>query len=135
MSMIDLLVYLVAGDWCMASINDAVSIEQVVNGSTSSYFTQYDFSFTLSPAEAGLSTIVGIFVVAAMIGLNILGSGLSDESVETMIGIVVYAGIWATLSIISGVMILSIPIFGVVIYFVMTLVYTFGVIQKVTGDS
>ncbi len=111
----------------------------IVNGSTTTFVVEgLDVVFqidTTSLITAGIALIVSIIVVAGITGIQVLGSGLNPESAKIIIVITGYIGIWSALSIIAFNLITSIQIFGSIIYITLTLAYSIGVIQKLSGGG
>jgi hypothetical protein len=84
----------------------------------------------------GAITIIVIFItLGAIIGIQVLGSGLSDTSVRTITLAIVYIGVWTSLTFLAGNLIFSIEEFGTIIYVSLTLVYAVGCIQKIAGGG
>jgi hypothetical protein len=46
-----------------------------------------------------------------------------------------YLGTWGLFSLLSYDLILGIPIFGMIIWFILTFIYALGVIKKYTGGE
>ena len=90
--------------------------------------------FNLEPFTTGLAVIIVIAVACAIIGLRFLGSGLSEQSVRLLSVSICYTGIWAFLSLLAYPLIRTIEIFGVVLYILLTLLFTLGVIGKMIGE-
>lgn len=89
---------------------------------------------TSSLITSGIAIIITIIVVATITGIQVLGSGLSPASVRIFILLTGFVGIWTSLSILAFSLIVSIEIFGGIIYIIITVAYTIGVIQKITGS-
>jgi len=82
----------------------------------------------------GAIVMIAIIAVAVMIlGLRVLASGLSDSSVRIMCVALSYVGIWFFLSVLAMPLMVSIEIFGFIIYISLTLLFTIGVIEKMSG--
>ena len=111
----------------------------LVNGTITTFIVesqdvlfQIDVSILIS---AGIALITAVIVVALITGIQFLGSGLNPESAKIIIIITSYIGIWSTLSIIAFDLIISIEVFGGIIYISLTLGYAIGVIQRMSGGS
>lgn len=77
--------------------------------------------------------LVGIIIGAialGLIGLNVLGSGLDTFSVKIIWNGITFYGLWAIFSVMSYNSIVSIPVFGVIFWFLMTFIYSLGVFGK-----
>lgn len=87
-----------------------------------------DFTMTI-----GLVAIIAGAIALGLIGMNVLGSGLSAFSVKIIWNGIVYYGLWAIFSVLGFNAINSLPLFGLLFWFILTLCYTFGVFSKM-GD-
>lgn len=87
----------------------------------------------IDPITGAIGIIVIIATATALLGIKVLGSGLSDESVRVLITTTVYASIWTILSLLAIPLISSIEIFGSLIYIILTIGYVIGVIEKISG--
>jgi hypothetical protein len=90
----------------------------------------YDLSFSLG-TEGIILLIVVCGGIGAIVGVNILGSGLSTMAQAIVYKSVFYFGLWAIFSVLSVDLIFSIPIVGSVIWLVLTLFYCLGVQEQV----
>lgn len=77
--------------------------------------------------------VSSIAVAVVLLGLRVLGSGLSDDSIRILCVALSYIGIWLFLSILAMPLLFSIEIFGVLMYTALTIGYTIGVIEKMSG--
>lgn len=84
-----------------------------------------DFDMTV-----GLIGIVVSAIALGLIGLNFVGSGLSDRSVKIIWNGIVFYGLWTIFSILAFNPIALIPIFGVLLWFILTMVYSLGVFNR-----
>jgi len=90
--------------------------------------------FNLDPLTVGLEIIIVVALACAILGIRILASGLSEQSVRLLSVGLCYTAIWAFLSLLAYPLIRSIDIFGTSLYILLTMVFTIGVIQKMIGD-
>ena len=90
--------------------------------------------FDIDPVTASLALIIVIALAGALIGIRFLGSGLSEISVRLINVGLCYTAIWSFLSLLAYPLIREIDIFGGVIYLFLTVLYTFGVIDKMVGE-
>lgn len=111
----------------------------IINGSSTSIVVDTEnvvFAIdTSSLISAGIALLITIIVIASITGIQVLGSGLSTASVKIFIILTGFVGIWTVLSLLAFNLINSIQIFGSLIYITLTLMYTIGVIQKITGND
>lgn len=108
----------------------------IVNGSTTVMeFGDTDLLFLIDPTVLGIAAFIVIAGIAAVLGITVVGTGLSAESIKVMMSCILYGVIWTLLSIFAMPLILSIEIFGVVIYSILLIAYIVGVIEKITGGD
>jgi len=84
------------------------------------------FQLQLSYSIIG-TTLAAVIIAAAFIGVKVLGSGFSDTSVAMFNLIIVYALTWAILSSVTYAFLWQIPVFGILIYATLSILYAFGV--------
>jgi len=117
-----------------SSVNVLVDNISILNGTTSTYeVPQETVVFIIDPIAGGIAIIIAIGIIAAVLGVTVLGSGLNQASVRIILLIGAYTEIWILLSGLSANLIKSIEVFGVIIYIGLTLGYIIGVVQKITG--
>ena len=107
------------------TLNETETDIEVAGGSLS-----LDFTMT-----AGLVVIIIGAIVLSLIGLQVLGSGLDGFSVKIIWNGIVYYGLWSVFSVLAFNPINSIPIFGLLLWFFLTLFYTFGVFGKMGSEN
>lgn len=119
--------------------NVAIDNSALVNGSLTTYVVEgQDILFQIDTATletAGIALLVTIIAVASITGIQVLGSGLNSESVRVIILATAFTGLWAMLSILAFNLIITIAVFGTIIYIALTLGYSIGVIQRLTGGK
>ena len=94
-----------------------------------------DFTIRIDPVVGLIVIFVVIIAIAAILGIQILASGLSPQSVKFIMNAILYFVIWTLLSTMSFNLIISIAIFGTLIYITLTIAYVIGVIQKLGGGN
>jgi len=87
----------------------------------------------IDPLTGAITIIVILATATALLGIKVLGSGLSDDSVRVLITTTVYVSIWTILSLLAIPLISSIEIFGSLLYVCLTIGYIIGVIEKISG--
>lgn len=92
-----------------------------------------NFTFSIDEFDGMLVIITVIILLASLVGIKVLATGLSDSSVKVVTVATAYGGIWAVLSVLSGAMIKDISVFGALIYITLTIAYVIGIIQKHVG--
>lgn len=136
MLLLTLISIILGGSYIGSSFTATVDESLIVNGSTTTLeVVTSDYSFAITELQGGLLILVVLITVAGLIGIRILGSGLSDASVRTITYVVFYGGLWTLLSLMSYSLIRSIEVFGTLIYIAMTLMYVIGVAQLLLGGS
>lgn len=108
----------------------------IVNGSTTTMeFGDTDLLFIIDPTVLGIAAFVVIAGLAAVLGIQVVATGLSGESIKVIMACILYGVVWILLSIFAMPLILSINVFGVVIYTVLLIGYIVGVIQAIVGGK
>lgn len=106
------------------------------NETTSTFdISSINTTFYIDEFAGALVIIITIMIIATLIGLQIMGSGLSEHSVRIITIGISYFGIWSIFSVLSYQLILSIEIVGTLIYITLTIIFTIGIIQKITGGN
>lgn len=119
-----------------SSTTNTVNNDLLINGSTSSLSTQdYTFAVNIDPTIGLLTIIIAVITLASIIGIQILGSGLSDTSIHVITVLTAYYGLWIALTVMVSGFIFQIELFGALIYMSLTIMYSIGIIQKITGGS
>lgn len=127
------------GEFISGIVNIAIDNEALVDGEVTTFVVEgIDVLFTIDTTVlivAGIALLGTVIVVAAVTGITFLASGLNPQSSKIIIYLTAFIGIWAVLSILSWDLIREIEVFGSVIYITMTLGYTIGVTQTITGGN
>lgn len=91
-------------------------------------------TFYIDEFQGAIVIIIALLIIAVIIGLNIFGSGLSDQSVRIITLGLVYYGIWSIFSVLSYTLIVSIEVIGALVYIILTVMFTIGLIQKIAQE-
>jgi len=112
-----------------------------ISGSTPSTI----YTSTLTPdialtfnfdAQIGLiATVIGVASLTIIFTLQLFGSGVSETGGHTLQLVVGYVGFWIMLTVFSGEFIGSIPLFGVIFYLFLTILYAIGLFKKMNNES
>lgn len=82
-----------------------------------------------------LALLIGFIALGTALGITIFGTGLSDSSQNVIYKSVFFFAIWGIFSALgcgfNGVGLFSIPVFGSVLYIVITLCYVVGVQSQI----
>ena len=92
-----------------------------------------DFSFVLDDFYFALGIVIGLIILAGVIGIGVFGIGISGTSIKIIIISLAYISLWVFLTIFSLDLILSIEIFGILIYFILCFCYLVGIISKLAN--
>lgn len=108
----------------------------IVNGTTTTIeFSGDEGIFAIDPTVATIAVFIVIIAIVAVLGIQVLGSGLSGESIKVIMACILYGALWGLLSVLAMPLILAIEIFGTIIYMILLIGYTVGVIQAITGGE
>jgi hypothetical protein len=77
-----------------------------------------------------IALIIALVAVGVAAGITVLGSGLSNFSVQLIYKSATYYGLWGVFSALGFVGFLSIPIFGLMLWLILTLIYSVGFFQS-----
>ena len=108
----------------------------IVNGSTTTLeFSGDDVLFAIDPTVATIAVFVIIIAIVAVLGIQVLGSGLSSESIKVIMACILYGAVWGLLSVLAMPLILAIEVFGTIIYMILLIGFVVGVIESISGGS
>lgn len=125
---------ILGGSYLSTSTSLLIDSDVLIDGVSATYEAeQSSLLFEIDDLEGMIILLTTITAIAVASGVNILGSGLSDNSVRTITIVAIFSGIWIILSVLIAPLIWSIEIFGSLIYILLTISYTIGVIQKVVN--
>lgn len=117
------------------TIDSSINNNLIVNGTTTNINYGYNnYTLNLDPLTTGIALITILIAVAGIIGINVLGSGLSDSSVHTITLLLGYGGLWTLFSTLSWNLIIAIELFGGFIWLGLTIIYSIGIVQKIGGS-
>lgn len=103
-----------------------------INGSDTSYdLPDTDNNFNLWSADGFVAILIIAIAIGAVAGISFLGSGLSEYSQNIVFVSVTYMGVWAVCSLAMYQYVQDIPLFGAVVWLVLTVMYMFGVVEVV----
>jgi len=94
-----------------------------------------EFTINIDPIEGMIGSLIGIAVAIALIGIRILGSGLSEKSVHIISTAILYTAFWGTLSLFSYDLFGEIPIFGAALYILLTILYAGGAAMEFSDEG
>lgn len=92
-----------------------------------------DVSADMSFYDSMINTVIGIAIICGVVGVSVLGSGLSDKGIHAIQVGIVYAAMWGCLSAISWNQFVLVPFFGQLIWYTLTLFYAAGALMEIIG--
>jgi len=93
---------------------------------------EFDFSYVLDNFWLAIGIIIAIAIVVIALGITLFSSGIKEISIKMSASIILYISVWIFVSVYSFYYIINIEIFGILIYIVLTFMYTLGVINQIT---
>ena len=108
----------------------------LINGtSTTVVLGKGDVIFSIDMIEGAIPIMAVMLVVVILLGITALATGLSPQTVKIGTFLIFYIGIWVLLSVNAEPLIRSIEVFGGLLYVVLTIGYTFGIFQSLSGGN
>lgn len=134
MSFFSLFSIILGNSFTLYSESINISNSQIVNGSTTTFsIPDISYSLNISGLTIGLTFLTVVIIgIAVGIGIRVIGSGLSDTAGRAILIISAYASLWGILSLLTFNLIITIEIYGALIYAFLTIMYIVGVIQKLS---
>lgn len=81
-----------------------------------------------------IALVIALMAVALVAGLNIFGSGVNDSATNTIFMCTAWLAVWGVFSVLAFSLLALLGNWGIILYFVLTIVYTIGIIDSV-GNS
>lgn len=108
----------------------------LINGtSTTVVLGKGDVLFSIDLIEGSIPIMAVMLVVVILLGITALATGLSPQTVKLGTFLIFFIGFWVLLSVNAEPLIRSIEIFGGLLYVVLTIGYTIGVFQTLSGGN
>ncbi len=105
-----------------------------VNGSSSSINIPVGtFTFAISATQGAIAVMMSIIILGSLIGIRVMGSGILGMSAEIIVKGAFYFALWGLFSVFAQPLIAAIPIFGILIYLMLTVMYIIGFVQGLSG--
>lgn len=112
--------------------------EVIVNGSSSTFESPAGgvFEFDLFTGDGLLVVLFLIIIAGVLLGITVFGSGLSEMAQNLAFKGLVFFGVWAALVLFSADVITEgTGIYGVLLYFGLTLLYGIGFASDVSSSG
>lgn len=135
MILITMLSIVMGSGWGTDIFNETYNEDIIVNGTTNSIEIGYNVGFYIDPILVGIVILVGLIAVAVILGINVLGSGVTGEMGKFIIIMTAYIGLWGMLTVLAFPLIASIEILGFTIYAVLSLGYVIGIFKNYSGGG
>jgi len=94
-----------------------------------------EYEFAINEAQGIIAIVIAVSIIASLIGIRVLGSGLSEMTVKILYNTIFFYGVWALFSVFALEWLLIIPIGGWIIYLILTGVLSFGIVQQINGNG
>ena len=136
MVMLTLLSIVFGSDFASVFISTKYEAESIVDGVRSVVVGGNETGnvvFGMNELEGAIPILGVMLVIVLLLGITVVATGLSGETVKIAVYLTFYIGLWVLLSSFSESLIRSIDIFGALIYITLTIGYTIGVIQNLSG--
>lgn len=91
------------------------------------------FTFAISATQGAIAVMMSIIVLGSIIGIRVMGSGILGVSAEIIVKGAFYFALWGLFSVFAQPLIAAIPIFGILIYLMLTVMYIIGFVQGLSG--
>lgn len=114
---------------------NSTGIYEVFDNPMGINYTASNVSFDIGTSLGLIALVIVIAAFSALVGLKILGSGVSDFSVSTIVITTALLTIWGIFSVLAMPLIIDIEILGVVFYFALTFFYTLGIMLRIGGGT
>ncbi|MEN6622643.1 MAG: hypothetical protein ABFD50_13960 [Smithella sp.] len=106
----------------------------IVNGTSSNINIPVGtFTFAISATQGAIAVMMSIIVLGSLIGIRVMGSGILGMSAEIIVKGAFYFALWGLFSVFAQPLIAAIPIFGILIYLMLTIMYIIGFVQNLSG--
>lgn len=119
--LINLIMFIVG---TVYGINPNLIANEVIISSPGGYVFQIQMSAII------FGVISAVIIVAGILGIRIVGSGIADASVSLIVRTTIYALTWSLLSIMTFGFLSLIPTFGYILYAIFSIMYGIGVLLQ-----
>lgn len=95
-----------------------------------------EYNFAINETQGIIAIVIAVSLIGSLIGIRVLGSGLSETTVKILYNTIFFYGVWGLFSVFALEWLLIIPLYmGWLIYFVLTGVLSFGIVQQINGNG
>jgi len=89
-----------------------------------------NMAFSIDPLTGAIEWVLIIMMLSTIIGIKIWNSGLSESTIRYIQLAVFYYGLFGIMSALSLPLLIGIPIWGLTIYIVLTIMFTIGFFKR-----
>jgi len=112
--------------------SEAINGTFIEDGVEKSLATSGDeYEFAINETQGIIAIVIAVSLIGSLIGIRVLGSGLSEMTIKILYNTIFFYGVWALFSVFSLEWLLIIPVGGWIIYFVLTGMLSFGIVQQI----
>lgn len=94
-----------------------------------------EYEFEINETQGILTIIIAVSIIGSIIGIRVLGSGLSETTIKILYNTIFFYGIWGLFSVYALEWFLLIPVVGWLFYGALTGILSFGIIQQINGTG
>ena len=124
------------GNFASGILDTTTGGTSIINGtSTTIELGAGDVLFSIDLVLGAIPILAIMIGVVVILGITALATGLSPQTVKIATYLTFYIGIWFLLSQYAEPLIRSIDIFGGIIYVGLTIGYTIGIMQNLSGGG
>ena len=127
------------GGFIGGSTEIAIDNEAIVDGVSSTFLidpTQVFWGINTGDLYGAITIVtITLIAIAGITGISVLSSGINPQSARIIVTASVMGTLWVLLSLIAFPLILSIEIFGALIYVMISIAYIIGVLQMIGGTG
>lgn len=125
-----------------ASYYDLYSSESALEPLTTAQYNELKnaysnggITFNIWSSLGLIGVVVGISAFAAIIGIRVLDSGESETTIQTILTVTGFMAVWGIFSVLGLTLFTSADTYGGIIYFVLTAMYSIGIIFQLSGGN
>lgn len=113
----------------------SIEIQYVKYNPIDKDFPAQTMTFSIDETETQLIFLITLITVSAVVGVQILGSGLADTSVRVIIIIIVALAVFGICSVLAWDLMFLNRTIGTVVYIFLLIIYVIGVGQQISGGE
>jgi hypothetical protein len=128
--------YVPSGDLAGSYAPGGSSSGTIDGSQTNTTFEIASQDFDMSGSQMAIGILLAALIIGGVAGIHFLGSGLSELSQALIFQSVIYLGLWTVFSVLAwGIIGLAMGALGLLLWFVLTLVYVVGFATEIQGTG